>query len=243
MLKVHSIETFGTHDGPGIRLIIFLQGCNFKCLYCHNPDTQSLKNNKAIEMPTDEILEKLEKQKPYFKDKGGLTVSGGEPTLQAEELLKVFKRVKAKGFHIALDTNGGVYNETINKLYDLTDLIMLDVKHIDPEWHKKITGVANENVLKNAAYREKSKKPMWLRYVLVPGWSDQKEYLEQWAEHFKNYKYIEQVEILPYHTLGVHKYKELGLRYQLNNVEPPNEEEIKKAEKIFKQYFDKVVVR
>lgn len=243
MLLTHSIETFGTHEGPGIRLVIFLQGCLMRCVYCHNPDSRPLKSPYAKETSHEQILELLKKEQAYFGKTGGLTISGGEPTLQAEELIKLFKKVKTQGYHIALDTCGIIYNETINQLYDLTDLVLLDVKHINNEWHQKITGHSNENIFKNANYREKTGQPMWLRYVLVPGWTDQEEYLHQWAKHFQNYKSIERVEILPYHTLGVYKYKELGIPYKLEGVKPPTKKQVDRAQKIFSQYLDSVHVR
>jgi pyruvate formate lyase activating enzyme len=241
-LKVHSIETFGTHEGPGIRLVLFLQGCNFKCVYCHNPDTQDLIGNSSI-VSDEEILQLLEKQKPYFKDKGGLTVSGGEPTLQIDSLLALFQKVKKAGFNTALDTNGFIKNEKIQKLYELTDLLLLDIKHIDDNWHQKITGQSNLTVLENAALREKTEKPMWIRYVLVPGYSDQEDYLHQLGLHFKDYKQIKRVEILPYHTLGVYKYEKLGWDYKLKGTNPPTTESINKAKSIFEKYFANVCVR
>lgn len=242
MLNVHSIETFGTHEGPGIRLVIFLQGCNFRCLYCHNVDTQNV-NTKAKQMSSDDVIELLKKEKEYFKDKGGLTVSGGEPTLQVEGLVDLFKKAKKIGFRTALDTNGSLFTDQVCKLYEYTDLVLLDIKHINLKWHKKITGFSNENVLKTAEYLETHKKKMWLRYVLVPGYSDQEEYLYKWGQHFKDYKYVERVEILPYHTLGVYKYKLLGKSYPLSRVKPPTADEVEKAKGIFLQYFNKVYIR
>lgn len=242
MLNVHSIESFGTHDGPGIRLVLFLQGCPLRCVYCHNPDTQSLNNPQAQHLTTAKVLELLEKHRPYFKENGGLTVSGGEPTLQAKALISLFKRAKALGFHTALDTNGALFNRTINQLYDLTDLVILDVKHINPKWHQKVTSGSVTNVLKNAAYREKTGKPLWLRYVLVPGWTDQPEYLEEWAQYFKEYRSLERVEILPYHTLGVHKYQKLGMRYELTGINPPSQEQQQQALKIFLKHLPQTVL-
>lgn len=242
-LLVHSIESFGTQDGPGIRLVVFLQGCNFKCLYCQNVDTQPLRNSKAKEMSVADIISLLEKQKPYFKRGGGLTVSGGEPTLQAEALIDLFKECKKAGYHRALDTNGGIFNEKIKQLYNLTDLVILDVKHIDDEMHKKLCGISNKETIKCAQYREKTGQPMVLRYVMVPGWNDQEEYLEKWGEAFKDYQSVEQVELLPYHTLGVHKFKELGLKYELEGVKPPTNRSVEKAEQILKKYFPNVVVK
>ncbi len=241
MLKVHSIETFGTHEGPGIRLVIFLQGCNIRCLYCHNPDL--LDRNNGKEMKIKEILKIAVEQKDYFGEEGGITVSGGEPTLQALRVYKLFKRARKNGIHTSLDSNGTIISNRVKKLYQETDLLILDVKHIDEKWHKKLTGASNKNVLEMAKYREDMGKPMWLRYVLVPGWNDSEEFLEKWGQHFKDYKNIERVEILPYHTLGVHKYKELKMKYKLAKVPTPSVEIISKAENIFKKYFKNVLIK
>lgn len=241
MLKIHSIETFGTHEGPGIRLVIFTQGCNFRCLYCENADTQEIGGGREID--AKEIIGLLQKEKSYFNGGGGLTVSGGEPTVQAKELLPIFKAVKEAGFNTALDTNGSITTETVEKLYEYTDLVLLDVKHIDQAWHKKITGVGNTSVLEMARFREKQGKPMWLRYVLVPGYSDQEEYLHKWGEVFQEYSSIDRVEILPYHTLGAYKFKELGRTYPLEGVPSPTKEQIEKAKEIFQQYFEHVYIR
>ncbi len=243
MLKVHSVETFGTHEGPGIRLVLFLQGCNIRCLYCHNPDTQSLENPLAKEMSVEHVLELLEKEKTYFSRGGGLTVSGGEPTIQAEGLIELFSAVKNAGYHTCLDTNGTVVSPMVKKLYDLTDLVLLDVKHIDDAWHRKLTGASNLNTLAMAEYRESTGKPMWLRYVLVPGWSDQPESLEAWAKYFSHYQTVEQVEILPYHTLGVYKYEGLGRKYGLENVKPPSSQQVNAAKSIFEKYLKNVTIQ
>ncbi|MFZ5376575.1 MAG: pyruvate formate-lyase-activating protein [Patescibacteria group bacterium] len=243
MLHIHSIETFGTHDGPGIRLVLFLQGCIFRCLYCQNPDARPRQSPEARDMTSEQIVALLQKQKTYFGDGGGLTVSGGEPTVQADGLIELFTAVKKAGFSIALDTCGAFFDEKINRIYELADVILLDVKHIDPEWHKKITGQSNENPLKNADYAEKIGKRLWLRYVLVPGWSDQPEHLEAWAKRFSNFKHLEKVEILPYHTLGVHKYKAMGLPYQLEGVPPATKEQAEAAKEIFDRHLKNVVVR
>jgi pyruvate formate lyase activating enzyme len=237
MLRVHSIETFGAHEGPGIRLVVFLQGCPLRCLYCHNPDTQPCDEASAKFYSNEQILELLEKERPYFVRKGGLTVSGGEPTLQTPALLELFPLVRERGFHVAIDTNGVIFTPQVNALYDMTDLVILDVKHIDDGWHRKLTGSGNQNVLRNAEYRERSGKPMWLRYVLVPGWSDQPEFLKQWAQHFADYKTVERVEILPYHTLGVHKYAALGRPYLLEGVAPPSRHRVEQARQIFAEHL------
>ncbi len=240
MLRVHSVETFGTHDGPGLRLVVFFQGCNFRCLYCHNPDLLDRCGGKL--MKRKDLIKLVEKQKDYFGENGGVTVSGGEPTLQIKELIKFFKSLKKRGINTVLDTNGGIVSNDVRKLYKYTDLVMLDVKHIDEEMHLKLTGVSNKNVLKMAEFRENSGKKMWLRYVLVPGWNDSEKYLKRLGEHFKNYKQVEKLEILPYHTLGVYKYKELGMKYKLSKVKPPTKENIENAKKILSEYFANVVV-
>lgn len=242
MLKIHSLETFGVHDGPGIRLVIFVQGCPFRCIFCSNPDTQDPLADTAKEISNQEILDKLAREKTYFKDTGGLTVSGGEPTLQAAALIELFREVKAAGYHTAIDTCGGIFNDQTRELYDLTDLVMLDVKHIDDKWHQKITGASNQLVLANADYREQTGRPMWLKYVLVPGWSDQPEFLHQWGQHFKDFKTVQKVEILPYHTLGVYKYEQLGRPNPLAGVEPATHHQAQVAKDIFDQYFETVVI-
>jgi len=241
MLKVHSIETFGTHEGPGIRLVIFLQGCNLRCLYCHNPDLLEIKD--ANLMSVEEIIDIAKDQQEYFGLDGGITVSGGEPTLQASELIKLFTAAKKIGINTALDTNGTIINDEVKKLYDQTDLLLLDIKHIDDQAHQKLTGCSNKNVLSMAKFREKSGKPMWLRYVLVPGINDTEKNLTDWGEHFKDYKTIKRVEILPYHTLGVYKYQELGLDYQLKNTPSPSASSLSLAKSIFEKYFKEVIVK
>jgi pyruvate formate lyase activating enzyme len=241
MLKVHSIETFGTHEGPGIRLVVFLQGCNFFCLYCHNPDTRPTVG--GTKMSSEEILELLKKQKPYFRDKGGLTVSGGECMLQREGLLDLFTKAKKAGFNIAVDTNGSILDDTTKKVLDLVDLVLLDVKHIDPAWHLKVTNAENAPVLRFAKYLEDHGIKMWLRYVLVPGYTNQKEFLEKWGNYFSGYKNIERVEILPFHTFGFYKYKELGIENPLEDCPVPTKDEVQEAVDIFQKYFKKVFVR
>lgn len=241
MLKVHSVETFGTHEGPGIRLVIFLQGCNLCCLYCHNPDLLEIKGGQS--MSVAEIIKIAQNQKEYFANNGGLTASGGEPTLQAAELYKLFKAAKNIGIHTALDTNGTINTDQVKKLYQLTDLLLLDVKHIDDPTHQKLTGFSNKSVLEMAEYREKTGKDMWLRYVLVPNINDSEKFLTDWAKHFKDYQSIKRVEILPYHTLGVYKYEKLGLDYHLKNTPPPSAASITLAKNIFEKYFKEVVVK
>lgn len=239
-LRIHSIESFGTHDGPGIRLVVFAQGCQFRCLYCANPDTWDPHGGR--EMALDEIVRLAVSQKPFFGKRGGVTISGGEPTLQRVALLQLFKQLHAEGINTALDSNGRLLNEEVKALLEETDYLLLDVKHINNEWHQWLTGVSNESVLEVAAWREQTGKTMWLRYVLVPGWTDQPEYLHQLGQHFKDYQCIAKMEIQPYHRLGVHKWEAMGKPYELNEVEPPGREVLQKAVDIFNLYFQEVVV-
>lgn len=240
-MKIHSIETFGTHEGPGIRLVIFLQGCNFSCAYCHNPDT--IKTTGGQEISSSEIIKLLEEQKTYFSNGGGLTISGGEPTLQAKELIELFKEAKRLNFHTALDTNGSILSDDVKELLSFTDLALIDLKHFDSAHHQKLTGQGNETVLNTINFREQSKKPFWIRYVLVPGWSDDEECLESMAKFLSQFKYLENLEILPYHNLGVHKYKELGLKYRLEDVLPATTEDVKRAVAILTKHLPEKIIR
>lgn len=239
-LRVHSIESFGTHDGPGIRMVVFVQGCQFRCLYCANPDTMDVKGGYFLEI--EELVSRAIKQKPYFRNKGGVTVSGGEPLLQRSILKKLFDRLHEENINTVLDSNGRLIDQQAKDLLDVTDLLMLDVKHFNNDWHKKLTGLSNTSTLKVAEHRESTGKPMWLRYVLVPGWSDQEEHLHELGIHFKDYKTIERIEILPYHQLGVHKWEALGMEYKLKDVSPPDAQKLEKTASIFKNYFKDVRV-
>jgi pyruvate formate lyase activating enzyme len=240
-LRIHSLETFGTHDGPGVRMVIFVQGCQFRCVYCQNPDTLDVKGGTMVEI--DELVKRAVRQKGFFGKEGGVTVSGGEPLLQRSKLLTLFKKLYAAGINTCLDTNGRLNNEEVHQLLEYTDVILLDVKHINDEWHHKLTGLSNKNTLALAAYRESTGKRMWLRYVLVPGWTDQEEYVEEWARHFKDYKTVERVEILPFHQFGKHKWESLGMDYVLKDLETSSEEIKQKALGIFNKHFSKVVLK
>ncbi len=240
MLNVHSIETFGTHEGPGIRLVVFLQGCPWRCLYCHNPDTQAMDHGKEISKL--KIVRMAVDQKPYFKNNGGVTVSGGEPLVQAEALIDLFKLLKNDDIHTALDTNGCIFNDQVKELLNYTDLVILDIKQINNEEHKKLTGAGNENTLALANYLKEINKPMWIRHVLVPSLTDSAAHLESIGEYFKEFKNVERLELLPYHTLGKHKYEHMGMDYKLAHLEPPTTEQVEEAKKILEKYFDKVIV-
>ena len=236
--RVHSIESFGLVDGPGVRSIAFLQGCNLRCRYCHNPDTWV--KTGGTEWEAEALFRKLYRFKPYWKNKGGITVSGGEALLQMEFVTDLFSIAKEHQVHTALDTSGGPfrtdpdYLESFQKLMDVTDLFILDMKEMDPERHKALTGQDNRNILAFARYLSAHKKPMWIRHVLVPGLTDSRESLEALYNFLRELKSVERVEILPYHTMGVHKWEALGIPYSLKNVLPPTEEEVRRAEEILR---------
>ncbi|WP_345272343.1 pyruvate formate-lyase-activating protein [Flaviramulus aquimarinus] len=237
---MHSIESFGTHDGPGVRMVLFLQGCKLKCLYCHNPDT--IDTTGGISYPIEELVEMAVKMKPYFGKKGGVTVSGGEPLLQSKALIPFFKRLKQESIHTNIDTNGRLLNHFTEELLDeYTDLVMLDIKHMTEEGYKYITGQKNKETTFNfAKYREASGKKMWLRYVLIPGLTNTPELLHAMGEYFKDYKTIEKIELQPYHKLGIHKWESLGWEYQLKDARENTAEEIKSAVIILEKYFKEV---
>ena len=230
----------GTYDGPGLRLVVFLQGCPFRCLYCANPDTISSEGGKQTD--TEEIVKMAVSQKPFFGRRGGVTFSGGEPTVQAKGLSPLFDRLHEEGINICLDTNGGVWNNDVEELLGKTDLVLLDVKQINPERHESLTGRSNIQTLKTAQWLEEHMKPFWLRYVLVPGISDFEEDIRALGEHFKNYKMLQRVEILPYHTLGIHKYESLGQEYQLKATPHNTPEQLDRAKRLFGEYFDNVMM-
>ena len=240
MIKVHSYESMGTYDGPGLRLVVFLQGCPFRCLYCAIPDTISFDGGKPTEI--EDIVRMAVNQKPFFGKKGGVTFSGGEPTSQAKELLPLVKRLHEEGINVCIDTNGGVWNPAVEELLKEVDLVLLDVKQINPTRHESLTGRSNTQTLKTAQWLEDIGKPFWLRYVLVPGISDFEEDIRMLGEHFKDYRMIQRVEILPYHTLGIHKYETLGQEYALKDTKTNTPEQLQWAESLFNEYFDCVMV-
>lgn len=239
-INIHSYESMGTYDGPGLRLVIFLQGCNFRCLYCANPDTIACSGGTATEV--EEIVRMAISQKPFFGKKGGVTFSGGEPTLQAAALLPLVKRLKEEGIHVCIDTNGGIWNDAVEELFSLVDLVLLDIKQCNDTQHKLLTQRSNQQTLKTAAWLEAHNKPFWLRYVLVPGYSDATEDIKLLGETLKGYQMIQKVEILPYHTLGAHKYEAMGQPYLLDGVKENTPEQLAAAEKLFCEYFEGVRV-
>lgn len=240
MLNIHSVESLGTYDGPGIRLVLFLQGCNFRCLYCANPDTIEFRECKRYSV--EEILHMAHNQKPFFGDKGGITASGGEPLNQAKDLTELFKALKTEGFNTCLDTNGNIFNEHVEELIIYTDLVLLDIKEFDNDAHRILTKSDNYRALNFAKYLNERNIPVWIRYVLVPGYSDNEEHLHQLGQFLQPMQNVEKIEIQPYHKLGIHKYEALGWEYQLENVEMNTPEQLKKAKDIFAQYVKEVIV-
>ena len=237
---IHSLESFGSADGPGVRFLIFLQGCDMRCRYCHNPDTWKHDEAKGEWMTAADILNRAIKYRAYWKDNGGITVSGGEALLQIDFLVDLFTKAKALGINTCLDTSGSPFTKEepffskFEKLMDMTDLVMLDIKHIDDEMHKKLTGHTNKNILELAKYLSDIKKPVWIRHVLVPEWTDKDEYLMRLREFIDTLSNVEKVEVLPYHTLGLFKWKELGMKNLLEEegINPPDKDRIMNARKI-----------
>ena len=235
---IHSLESFGSVDGPGVRYVIFLSGCAMRCQFCHNPDTWNMQAGTPY--TADELLEKALRYRSYWGSKGGITVSGGEPLLQIDFLLELFTKAKEKGVHTTLDTCGNPFTREepffskFEKLMEVTDLAMLDIKHMDEEQHVLLTGQKNDNILDMAKYLSDTGKSMWIRHVLVPERSDRDDYLWKLHDFIEKLDHVERVEVLPYHTLGVYKWKELGIPYGLEGIEPPTQERIQNANEILK---------
>ena len=229
--KIHSFESMGTVDGPGIRYVVFFQGCLLRCKYCHNRDTWNI--NEGKEYTVDEIMEKVRRSKPYMKDNGGITVSGGEPLLQAKFLIELFKACKKENINTCIDTAGSLpINKDISELLKLTDLVLLDIKHIDSKKCKELTGMDNTNELAFGKYLSEKNIPIWIRQVLVPGLTDDEDDLKKTREYIDTLKTVEKIEILPYHTLGKHKWIDIEGKYELEDIKEPSIASIKLAEKI-----------
>lgn len=238
--RIHSIETCGTVDGPGIRFVIFMQGCPLRCKYCHNPDTWKLGDGQ--EKTVDELITEIKKYKSYMKfSGGGVTVTGGEPLLQGKFIKELFKRCKEEGVHTAVDTSGYLFNDTTKEVLDYTDLVLLDIKCYDRDRYKYITGVELDPTLKFMDYLGEINKPVWIRYVLVPGLSDNEEYVKNLSIYLSQFSNIEKIEILPFHKMGEFKWKELGYDYELTDTVEPTEEEVIKAMSIIKEHNMNVV--
>ena len=218
--NVHSIESCGTVDGPGIRFVVFMQGCPMRCLYCHNPDSWGIGVNFGTQMSSLDIISRYEGVKEFCK--GGITVTGGEPLLQIDFVTELFRLAKEKKIHTALDTSGITFLkeniEKFDKLLEYTDLVLLDIKHIYDEEHKKLTGHSNKNILEFAKYLSDKRKPMWVRHVVVPEITFNQEYLFELGKFLKGLKNITALDVLPYHSMAISKYKNLGLEYPLENT-------------------------
>lgn len=233
--NIHSIETFGTVDGPGVRFVIFMQGCPLRCAYCHNPDTWEF--GKGTKMSVNTLLEEILRYRNYIE---GITVTGGEPLAQIDFVTELFTKAKEHGLSTCIDTSGATFNRNettlkkIDKLLDVCDLVMLDIKHIDSAKHEALTGKGNENILDFAKYLAKKNKDTWIRYVLIPSITDDEKDMLMWAKFVGTLKNVKKIEVLPYHTMGVGKYAELGIEYKLNGVKEPTKEEVEGAEKILK---------
>lgn len=220
---VHSLESFGTVDGPGVRYVIFLQGCPMRCLYCHNPDTWQPKIGK--QMSVEEILEGYRNNKEYYQ-KGGITVTGGEPLMQTDFLIELFEAAKKEGIHTCIDTSGVTYNEKntiylekLDRLMKVTDLVMLDIKHINPDEHFKLTGQSNDQILLFAKYLENRNITVWIRHVVVPTLTYNKKFLQQLGYFIGGLSNVKALDVLPYHTMGNAKYESLGMEYPLKDLE------------------------
>ena len=229
--KIHSVFSGGTVDGPGIRFVVFMQGCPLRCKYCHNPDTWELNGGEV--RSAQDLTQEIIKYKNYFGTKGGVTISGGEPLLQIDFVIELLKLVKSFGIHTAVDTSGFMFNindeESVKKHIELNkyvDLFLLDIKHIDANSHKALTGVSNENTLNYAKWLDENNKKMWIRHVLIDGYTNSKPELERLSAFIKTLQNVEKVEVLPYHTMGSVKYQKMGIKYPLEGVEPPSKESV-----------------
>ena len=237
---IHSIESFGTVDGPGIRFVVFFQGCPMRCLYCHNPDTWKV--GEGRQMSVEEILSRMERKKAFYRS-GGLTATGGEPMLQMEFLIELFTKARAKEIHTCLDTSGivfapnphgKIYAQT-EQLMQVTDLVMLDIKHMNPQGHKELTGHSQAPVLAFAQYLNEIHKPVWIRHVVVPGITDDVEELEALGNYLKTLDNVEKLEVLPYHSMGQSKYESMGMEYPLKGTPQLTKDQAKAAESIIRR--------
>ena len=236
MLRVHSVESFGSVDGPGIRFVTFLKGWAMRCQYCHNPDTWDRAGGNLRSV--DDVLSQALRYRSYWGEKGGITVSGGEALLQIQPLTELFHKAKDLGINTCLDTSAQPFSRkdgrfsAFEALMKYTDLVLLDIKHIDNDAHKRLTGWENENILDCARYLSDIHKPVWIRHVLVPGINDDDESLHKLRSFIDTLSNVERVEVLPYHDLGVYKWEQLGIPYKLTDVKPPTEESVLHARKI-----------
>ena len=233
---IHSIETFGSVDGPGIRFIVFLKGCKLRCKYCHNADTWD-PNSEDMRTP-DELLDFAERYRSYWGTEGGITVSGGEPLLQIDFLIELFKKAKERGINTCIDTalqpftREEPFFSKFEELMKYTDLLLVDIKHIDKDKHIELTGLPNDNIFDGFKYLSDISKPIWIRHVLVPGITDDDEYLKRTREFIETLSNVQKIEVLPYHSMGQHKFETLGIPYKLDGVKSPSKERVENAMKI-----------
>ncbi|WP_320127471.1 pyruvate formate-lyase-activating protein [uncultured Sphaerochaeta sp.] len=227
---IHSIETFGTLDGPGIRYVLFLQGCSLRCRFCHNPDTWAQGGKPLTD--SDSVVKDILSYRSFIRQ-GGVTLSGGEPLMQPEFALDIIKQCKKEGLHTALDTAGAIPLERSRAVLEAADLVLLDIKSLDDRQCFSLTGQGNANTLVTLDYCQSIAKPVWLRHVLVPSWTLDRKRLEKLATFLKKYTCIEKVELLPYHSMGQYKWEQLNLAYSLKDIPEPTEKELAMARKIF----------
>ena len=235
--RIHSLESFGTVDGPGTRFVVFVQGCPMRCAYCHNPDTWSMVGGKQME--ASEIIEQYERNKAFYQNGGGLTVTGGEPLMQVDFLIELFTLAKERGIHTCIDSSGIAFKpdnqafiEKLDKLMPLTDLVMLDIKHIDPEKHKELTGQPNDGILAFCSYLDKKGVDMWIRHVVVPGITDDDKYLFDLGYFIGQFSNLKALDVLPYHTMGEAKYEKLGMEYKLKGVPAMDKDKVVEKKKV-----------
>ena len=234
--RIHSTESFGAADGPGVRFLIFLQGCAMRCRYCHNPDTWSF--DGGTQKTADELLDTAERYRSYWGKEGGITVSGGEPLLQVDFLLELFRKAKQRGIHTCIDTAGQPFTRSepffsqFKDLVEYTDLFIVDIKHIDQKAHQSLTGRDNANILDMLLFLSGCRKPVWIRHVLVPGITDNDASLHKTRAFLETLKNVEKIEVLPYHSLGTYKWETLHIPYTLEGVVPPSKERVDNAMKI-----------
>ncbi len=230
--RVHSLESLGTVDGPGIRFVVFLQGCPLRCQFCHNPDTWDV--TKGKEYTVNQLMGEIIKYKSYMNfSGGGVTFTGGEPLLQAEYLLEVNKKCKELGISTALDTSGFIWNDSVKELLEYTDLVLLDIKNYDPLVYKTVTGVSLSPTLKFLDYLKEKGIRTWIRYVLVPQLTDNLDSVKKLSEHLDHYPNVEKIELLGFHKMGEYKWKELGLEYKLSDTKEPSKELLREVKAIF----------
>ena len=230
--RIHSIESFGTVDGPGIRFVAFMQGCPMRCEFCHNPDTWDPRAKVQYELTPEELLERVKRYRKFIRN-GGVTLSGGEPLMQAEFVSEFFRICREAGFHTALDTSGAIFSESARGALDAADLVLLDVKTADDSLHKSYTGQSRDNNKSCLDYLQSIGKPVWIRHVVVPGRTDSDESVKLLESYLKPYSVVEKVELLPYHTMGVFKYRQMGIPYPLEGVPALSGKRIRELQAMF----------